>query len=87
MQFGRKFCFTLWESLLCCETSLNRTHTVSPNCSRKSFLAKLGGMIAGIGFIPGFLAKIGTKGATEPVIATVKLQPEQRAVSRKEGSY
>jgi hypothetical protein len=66
--------------------NLNRTpHTVSPNCSRKSFFAKLGGLLAAAWVVPSFFAKSGSGAAAAP--SPVSLRPEQRAVSRKEGSY
>ena len=65
---------------------MNRTHTVSPHCSRKSFFAKLGGMLAAVGIVPALVAKIGGRPAN-PAAAPVKLRPEPRAVSRQEGSY
>lgn len=64
----------------------NRTHTVSPNCSRKSFFAKLGGLVAAIGILPKVLAKPETRAATPDVPASVNLRPEQRAVARQDGS-
>jgi len=61
---------------------LNRTHTVSSPCSRKSFFAKLGGMIAVAGLAPALFAR------SAPVAksARVNLRPESRAVPRQEGS-
>jgi hypothetical protein len=72
--------------LLCFDPNLNRTHTVSPHYSRKSFLAKLGGLLAAVGIAPALLAKSGAavSGAAAALIA---LRAEQRAVARKEGSY
>jgi hypothetical protein len=65
---------------------LNRTSTVSPNCSRKSFFAKLGGLLAATGLAPALLAKNATK--TElPTAAPVTIRPEQRAIARKDGSF
>lgn len=81
-----KFCFTLVGRLLCFEANLNRTHTVSPHYSRKSFLAKLGGLLAVVGVVPSLFAKSDatTSGATA---TPVTLRREQRAVAREEGSY
>jgi len=59
-------------------------HTESPSCSRKSFFAKLGGLLAVAGLSPALFAK---SGASSQPVAPVTLRPEQRAVSRKEGSY
>jgi len=59
---------------------------VSPNCSRKSFFAKLGGLVAAVGILPKLLAKPETRAATPDVPAAVTLRPEQRAVARQEGS-
>ena len=68
--------------------NLNRTHTVSPHCSRKSFFAKLGGLLVGMGIVPSLLAKMGAPVAPREASApAVEVRPEQRAVSRKEGSY
>ncbi len=58
------------------------THTVSPNCSRKSFLAKLGGLLAVGGLVPALFGK----SAPAPVAPAVKLRVEPRAVPRAEGS-
>ena len=73
--------------LLCFELNLKRTHTVSPHCSRKSFLAKLGGLFVGMGIVPSLLAKTGTSLPHQDTAAPVTIRSEQRAVSRKEGSY
>jgi hypothetical protein len=73
--------------LLCSQLNLNRTHTVSPHCSRKSFLAKLGGMLAGMGIVPSLMAKLGAPAARPEIAAPITVRSEQRAVSRKEGSY
>lgn len=62
------------------------THTVSPNCSRKSFFAKLGGLIAAVGILPKVLAKSETRAAAPTVPTAIALRPEQRAVARQEGS-
>jgi len=61
-------------------------HTESPSCSRKSFFAKLGGLLAAAGLAPSLLGKFGADDGSSKV-APVILRPEQRAVSRKEGSY
>lgn len=62
------------------------THTVSPHCSRKTFFAKLGGLIATVGILPPLLAK-SEKGAAAPALPPIALRPEQRAIARKEGSF
>ena len=67
--------------------NLNRTHTVSPHCSRKSFFAKLGGMLVGMGIVPSLMAQFGAPAARSETAAPVAVRSEQRAVSRKEGSY
>jgi hypothetical protein len=61
---------------------------VIPNCSRKSFFAKLGGFIAAIGILPKAFAK-SEKGAVAPAapdLTALNLRPEQRAVARREHS-
>jgi hypothetical protein len=68
--------------LLLLQAILNRTHTVSSPCSRKSFFAKLGGMFAVAGLAPALLAR--STPPAKPV--AVVLRPESRAVPRKEGS-
>lgn len=82
----RKFCFTLVGRLLSFEGKLNRTHTVSPHCSRKSFLGRLGGLLAAFGLAPTLVARMGA-GSIRPPAAPAALRPEPRAVSRKEGSF
>ncbi len=67
--------------------NLNRTHTVSPHCSRKSFFAKLGGMLVGMGIVPSLMAKFGAPAVRSETVPSVAVRSEQRAVSRKEGSY
>ena len=64
------------------------THTVIPNCSRKSFFAKLGGLIAAAGILPKVFARSdkGAKAPEAPAAVAVKLRPEQRAVARDENS-
>jgi hypothetical protein len=59
---------------------------VSQNCSRKSFFAKLGGLIAAAGLLPKALANSETK-ASAPAAPAFQLRSEQRAVARKEGSF
>jgi hypothetical protein len=78
----RKFCFTLVKRLTSLGWILNRTHTVSPTVSRKSFLAKLGGLLALGGLVPALFGKA----VVAPVAAPVSLRVEPRAVPRKEGS-
>ena len=59
------------------------TPTVSPACSRKSFFAKLGGLLAAAGLAPGLLAKMNS---AAPTTAPVSLRPEPRAVPRRDGT-
>jgi len=73
--------------LLCSDTNLKSTHTVSPHCSRKSFFAKLGGLFVGLGVVPSLIAKIGAPSAAAEASVPVSVRVEPRAVSRKEGSY
>jgi hypothetical protein len=61
---------------------LNRTHTVSSPCSRKSFFAKLGGAFATFGLVPALFAR--STAAAKPI--SVVLRPESRAIARKEGT-
>lgn len=65
---------------------IRSTHTVSPNCSRKSFFAKLGGLMAAVGLAPRLLAKPETAARAAVPAATVNLRPESRAVPRQAGS-
>ncbi len=58
---------------------------VSPHLSRKSFFAKLGGLIAAVGILPKVFAK-SESGAVAPEAPAIALKPEPRAVARKEGS-
>jgi hypothetical protein len=58
---------------------------VSQHLSRKSFFAKFAALIATAGILPKVFAK-SDKGATAPSAPAVALQPETRAVARKEGS-
>ena len=85
----RKFCFTFVVRLLCSELNLNRipTATVSPHCSRKSFLAKLGGLFVSMGVVPSLLAKKGASASRVKTSEPLTVRSERRAVSRKEGSY
>ncbi len=85
----RKFCFTFGERLLCSELNLNRTPTVtvSPHCSRKSFLAKLGGLFVSMGVVPSLLAKKSASASRVKTSESLTVRAEKRAVSRKEGSY
>jgi hypothetical protein len=59
---------------------------VSPNCSRKSFIAKLGGLIAGAWAVPALFAKSGSAPAN-PAASPVEVRPDQRAIARKAGSF
>jgi hypothetical protein len=58
---------------------------VTTHCSRKSFFAKLGGLVAAAGLAPTLLAKSNAP-ATPAVTKSVTLRPEARAVARQEGS-
>jgi hypothetical protein len=72
----------LEKGLLLLQGILNRTHTVSSHCSRKSFFAKLGGMVVAAGLVPALF----TRTAPAAKAAPVALRTESRAVPRKEGS-
>jgi len=61
---------------------LNRTHTVSSSCSRKSFFAKLGGAIAALGLAPALFSRSAANTKTAPVA----VRPEARAVPRQSGT-
>jgi len=65
---------------------LNRMHTESSSCSRKSFFAKLGGLLAAVWVVPSLLSG-STRNSPGPAELPVKLRPEQRAVARQEGSF
>jgi hypothetical protein len=68
---------------------LNRTHTspnVSPDCSRKSFLAKLGGLVVAAGFVPALFAKSRAAAPAAIPVAPALVRPESRAIPRREGS-
>jgi len=60
---------------------------VSPNCSRKTFFLKLGGLVAAAGVRPKMFAPFRSApslaAADSPPVA---LRPEPRAVARREGS-
>jgi hypothetical protein len=66
---------------------LNRHTLVSPVSSRKSFLARFGGLLAAAAIAPGVFLR--GKSSASAVVATapVPVRPEQRAVARQEGSY
>ena len=69
---------------------LNRTHTssnVSPGVSRKSFLAKLGGLLVGIGFVPALFGKSRAAAPAAVAVDPALIRPESRAIPRREGSY
>jgi hypothetical protein len=72
----------LEEGLLLLSGILNRTHTVSSTCSRKTFFAKLGGALATLGLAPALLARSNPAAKPAPVV----LRPETRAIARKPGS-
>ena len=62
------------------------TPTVSPTCSRKSFFAKIGGLIVATGFVSLLSAKSDRSASASVATAPVKLRPETRAVPRQTGS-
>ncbi len=62
------------------------TPTVSPTCSRKSFFAKIGGLIVATGFVSLLSVKSNRSISASSVTAPVKLRPETRAVPRQAGS-
>jgi len=65
---------------------LNRHTLVSPNCSRKSFFAKIGGLLLATGLVPKIFAK-SERGATAPAAPSVPLRSEPRAVARMDGTF
>lgn len=62
------------------------THTVSPTCSRKTFFARLGGLLAATGLGSLLVAKSDRRTASSAASAPVNLRPETRAVPRQGGS-
>ena len=60
---------------------------MNPNCSRKSFFAKLGGLVAAVGILPKVLAKTEARAVAPTVPTEIALRPEQRAVPRQEGTF
>jgi len=66
---------------------LNRQTPVSSDCSRKSFLARLGGLILAAGFFPRAWARTATASSPDDGKTPVALRPEQRAVARRDGSF
>ena len=60
------------------------TPTVSSACSRKSFFAKLGGLLAAAGLAPGLLGKLNAAPTRAPAATPVNLRPEPRAVPRRD---
>jgi hypothetical protein len=65
---------------------IRSTHTVSPNCSRKSFFAKLAGLMAAVGVAPRLFAKPAADSSPALAAAKINLRPEGRAVPREAGS-
>jgi hypothetical protein len=65
---------------------LNRHLPVSPDCSRKSFFAKLGGLILAAGIVPKIFAKPASPPAAAASVPSAPLRPEPRAIARQEGS-
>lgn len=59
---------------------------MSPDCSRKSFFAKLGGLILAAGIVPKILAKPAPAPASAAAAPSIPLRPESRAIARREGS-
>lgn len=71
---------------LCSGAKLNHTNPVNPHCSRKSFFAKLGGLLTAVGLAPALLAK--SSATTSPQnVKSVTPRAEARAVARQEGSF
>jgi hypothetical protein len=65
---------------------LNRHTLVSPNCSRKSFFAKLGGLLVAAGIVPKIFAK-SERASAAPSTSPVSLRSEPRAVVRQDGTF
>lgn len=82
---GGKFVLHWGGAFFAVGQNLNCPPTVTPPCSRKSFLARLGGLLAAVGIAPALLGRGEAPVAGLPA-APVKLRPESRAVARKEGS-
>jgi len=59
---------------------------VSQNCSRKSFFAKLAGLIAAAGLLPKALASSEPKAAA-PAEPKLQLRTDERSVARQEGTF
>lgn len=57
---------------------------MSSTSTRKSFIAKLGGLVAATGLMPGAVVKAGT--AATPPATPVKIRAETRAVARGSSS-
>jgi hypothetical protein len=58
---------------------------VNPHCSRKSFLARLAGLVAATGLAPRLFARAAPQQATLPtdLSRAFTLRPEPRAVPRR----
>lgn len=62
------------------------THPVSPTCSRKTFFARLGGLLAATGLGSLLATKSDRQTTSLAASAPVNLRPETRAVPRQAGS-
>ena len=59
---------------------------MSSTCSRKSFFAKLGGLVAAAGLLPKAFANSEPKAAA-PATPSLAVRTDERAVARKEGTF
>jgi hypothetical protein len=68
--------------------SINTSSPVSPRQTRKTFLAKLAGLVASVGIAPRIFGKSQVAAAEAPVANEVPftLRPEKRAVARSSES-
>jgi hypothetical protein len=62
------------------------TSPVSSTSSRKSFLAKIGGLVAATGLLPGSVVKTGAAAAVATSAKPVQVRTETRAVARGSGN-
>ena len=69
--------------LLCFGAHFNRTHTLSPQSSRRTFFGKLAGLLAAVGIAPSLAIRAGDSRRPATSIA---LRAETRAVPRKDGT-
>ncbi len=58
------------------------TSPVSPTSSRKSFLAKLGGLVAATGLMPGAAVKAAASTVAPAPAKRIQVRTETRAVAR-----